>query len=52
MFSAAAVGGGAHSFDFTLVLMPGRTAVAERILEEQGVLGDVALRWVVLIGGV
>ncbi|EFN56300.1 hypothetical protein CHLNCDRAFT_144693 [Chlorella variabilis] len=41
---AAAVGGGAHSFDFTLVLMPGRTAVAERILEEQGVLGDVALR--------
>ncbi|KAL4424634.1 hypothetical protein ABPG77_002252 [Micractinium sp. CCAP 211/92] len=33
-----------HSFDFSLLLMPRRTAVAERILEEQGILGDVAVR--------
>lgn len=33
-----------HTFDFTLLLMPRRTAVAERILEERGILGDVAIR--------
>ena len=33
-----------HTFDFSLVLMPRRTAVAEKILEERGILGDVAIR--------
>lgn len=35
---------GGHHFDFCLLMMPRRTQVAERILEEQGILGDVALR--------
>ncbi|KAI3426123.1 hypothetical protein D9Q98_008502 [Chlorella vulgaris] len=39
-----AAGGGGHTIEFTLVLMPRRTKVAERILEERGVLGDVAVR--------
>ena len=42
-------GGGAsssHHFEFSLLLMPRRSQVAERILEERGILGDVAIRWV------
>ena len=45
--SVAARSGGAQQqqqLDFTLLLMPRRTRVAERILEEQGLLGDVAIR--------
>ncbi|KAL4448622.1 hypothetical protein ABPG75_005841 [Micractinium tetrahymenae] len=47
---------GGQSFDFSLLLMPRRTAVAERILEERGILGDVAIRdlpldWVPLDDG-
>jgi hypothetical protein len=40
-------GGGASSsyqFEFSLLLMPRRSQVAERILEERGILGDVAIR--------
>ncbi|PRW45043.1 vacuolar -sorting-associated 33-like protein [Chlorella sorokiniana] len=33
-----------HAFDFSLLLMPRRSAVAEQLLEEQGILGDVAIR--------
>lgn len=33
-----------QQFGFSLLLMPRATQVAERILEEQGVLGDVAVR--------
>lgn len=35
-----------HAFDFSLLLMPRRSAVAEQLLEEQGILGDVAIRCV------
>jgi hypothetical protein len=41
---SAAAAGAASAFDFTLALLPRRSAVAERILEERGVLGDVAMR--------
>lgn len=41
---SAAAAGSASAFDFTLALMPRLSAVAERILEERGVLGDVVLR--------
>lgn len=41
-----------HAFDFSLLLMPRRSAVAEQLLEEQGILGDVAIRWVVVLATV